>query len=98
MSGGFLSQVGEQVLGLLAGHLQPKRVRAEIQLARPGQRPPMLPNAGLAEESIVAPGGKHPFPYVRRKLGFAFHAIIEPEPDAVIVEHFEGNDSCHKLL
>jgi hypothetical protein len=97
MGGAFLSEVGENILWLLAGYLQPKCIRAEVQLAGPGQRPPMLPNASLPEKPIVGPGGKHPFSNEPGKLGFTFHPVVEPEPDAVLVEHLESNDLCHKL-
>src|SRR5438094_51153 len=95
MDGARVAKIGEQVFGLLAGELQPKGVRAEIQFAGPSQGPPLFTQASLAVELVIVPGSEHTSAGFGGEVHLPFHAVVEAKPDAVIVEPLESHDFLH---
>ena len=91
----LLTQLREEFVGPLASHFQPERIRAEVEFARPSEGPAPLANCRLAEEGVVCPWSKDSLADMGSEIRLALHAIIEAQPNSVVLQHVAGNYLLH---
>src|ERR1044071_6243138 len=71
-----------QVFGFSTGHLQPKRVWAEIELVVPAKLAERT-DPRAAEEIVIFPRRVNAGMWFVREVHFPLHAVVEAQPDAV---------------
>jgi len=81
----------QQRFRFLAGHLQPDRIGTKINLVVPKQFA-VIANARLAKIFVIVPKSKNTRARFSGKIRLAFHAVVEAQPDAVILQNFDGGD------
>src|SRR5207249_2339914 len=87
--------VGRKIFGLSPGHPQPKGIRAEVKLLVPSQLA-KFPDVGAAEVVVILPRRINTGVRFIREVHLAFHAVVEAEPDAIMIEDFQADDFFNK--
>jgi hypothetical protein len=89
-----LRVLSQQRFGFFAGHLQPERIGTKINLVVSKQFA-KITDARLAEIFVAVPKSKNTRARFGRKIHFAFRAVIETQPDAVVFQNFDSGDFFH---
>src|SRR5213593_3744 len=93
--GGCRCKVRRHVFGRSAGDLQPKGIRAKVELVVPAQLA-VFADASAAEELVVLPRRIDASARFVREVHLAFHAVVEAEPEAVVFKDLESSDFFHR--
>jgi hypothetical protein len=73
--------------GFLTCHPQPKGISAKINLIIPDQFANFA-DPSLSKVFVIVPKGKNSGARLRRKIDFAFRAVIKAQQETVVIENF----------